>query len=75
MSTEDDARVRQVLRMAQQLPEPDWNLFARATKKFSRAGQPLKGRSHQKRVGKPMRKYQSKKKEDGNTIDQSGQKR
>ena len=36
MSTEEDARLRQVLRMARQLPDPDWNLFRRTTKKWSR---------------------------------------
>ena len=36
MSTEDDARLRQLMRMSHELPEPDWNLFKRATKRFSK---------------------------------------
>ena len=34
--TEDDTQLRQVLRMAHQLPEPDWNLFARTTQRWSK---------------------------------------
>jgi hypothetical protein len=60
MSTEDEKQLRQVLRMAHQLPEPDWNLLARTSKRFSRAGQELKGIDVQKMVGKPRRKYTKK---------------
>ena len=35
MTTEDDKQLRQVLRKAHQLPEPTWNLIARATKRWS----------------------------------------
>ena len=40
MTTEDDARLRQLMRMSHELPEPSWNLFARTTKRFSRAKAP-----------------------------------
>lgn len=35
MTTEDDKQLRQVLRMMNKLPDPDWNLFARTTKRWS----------------------------------------
>ena len=38
-SPEDMAQLRQVVRKAHQLPEPDWNLFARTTKRWSRAAE------------------------------------
>ena len=37
MTTENDKQLRQLLRKSKQLPEPDWNLIARATKKWSSA--------------------------------------
>ena len=39
MTTEDDARLRQLMRMSHELPEPSWNLFARTTKKWSKMRQ------------------------------------
>lgn len=42
MSPEEEAQLRQAVRKAQRLPEPDWNLFARATHKRSRAGKMLR---------------------------------
>ena len=35
-NTEEEKQLRQLIRQSHQLPEPDWNLFARATKRFSR---------------------------------------
>lgn len=37
MGPDEEKQLRQLLRKSQQLPEPSWNLFARATKRFSRA--------------------------------------
>ena len=36
MGPDEEKRLRQLLSMKQQLPEPDWNLFARTSKRFSR---------------------------------------
>ena len=36
MGPDEDKQLRQLLRKSQQIPEPYWNLFARATKRFSR---------------------------------------
>ena len=40
MGPDEEKRLRQLLFKKRQLPEPDWNLFNRATKQFSRARQP-----------------------------------
>jgi len=71
---EDDTQLRHLVRKAHQLPEPTWNLFARTTKQFSRAGQTLRGINAQEMAGKPKRKYQKKQKDD-NKAGQGGQKR
>ena len=42
MGPDEEKQLRQVLRMARQLPEPDWNLLKRATKRKSRAGKMLR---------------------------------
>lgn len=69
---EDEKQLRQVVRMAHQLPQPDWDLFARTTKKWSKAGKELKGIDFQAMVGKKKRKNIKKKKDD--KVDQGGQK-
>ena len=37
MGPDEEKKLRQLLLQKRQLPEPDWNLFARTTKRFSRA--------------------------------------
>jgi hypothetical protein len=41
MSPEEKAQLRQLMRKSTQLPEPSWNLFARTTRRFSRAKPPV----------------------------------
>lgn len=36
MSPEQEAQLRQLLRMSHKLPEPSWNLFNRTSRRFSR---------------------------------------
>lgn len=36
MGPDEEKRLRQLLFKSHQLPEPDWNLFTRATKRFSK---------------------------------------
>ena len=37
MGPDEEKKVRQLLRLSHQLPEPEWNLLARTTKRWSRA--------------------------------------
>lgn len=43
MDPDTEKMLRQLLRKSHQLPEPNWNLLARTTTRFSRAGQVLQG--------------------------------
>lgn len=58
MSPEEKAQLRQLLRKSQQLPQPPSQLFRRATKKMSRAGQLLKGDDVEKSIRKQKRDAQ-----------------
>ena len=49
MGPDEDKKLRQLLRMSKQLPEPDWNLFARTTKRFSSAAPSRMGIERQAR--------------------------
>lgn len=59
MGPDEEKQLRQVLRMAHQLPEPDWNLFARTTKRFSRAGRYIKPMRFEEFVGQEKKKYRT----------------
>lgn len=65
MSPEEEAQLRHLLRLERQLPQPISQLFRRTTKRFSRAGELLKGTDKQKTIA-------SKKKDE---APQSGKKR
>lgn len=43
MNSEQDAKLRQLLRQSRELPEPSWNLFSRVSKRFSRLADPRVG--------------------------------
>ena len=42
MGPDEEKRLRQIMIKERRLPDPAWNLIARATKKMSRAGKLLK---------------------------------
>jgi hypothetical protein len=60
---EDEKQLRQVLRMAHQLPEPDWNLFARVSKKYSKLRPEFHSLKTQQSLLQPKRKYEKKENE------------
>ena len=65
MTTEDDKQLRQLLRSSQQLPEPDWNLFARTSKRWSRVRQaPIEIQQVKKETAVPIKKKDVKKSND-----------
>ena len=68
-SPEQMAQLRQVMRKAHQLPEPDWNLFARTTRKWSR----LRPEFHRIETQQKMQKKKDKKKKNDKVVE-SGQK-
>ncbi len=53
---EDEKQLRQLLRKARQLPEPDWNLFSRTTKRWSKLRPARLALETQQREMKPKRK-------------------
>jgi len=67
MTTEDDKKLRQLLRMSQELPEPDWNLLARVSKKWSK----FRPEFHKIESQQKMSEKKASKKKDGKT-DQTG---
>ena len=61
MSPDEDKKLRQLLRMSHQLPEPDWNLFNRTTKRWSRLRPEFhKMETQQKETEKLLRKQKKK---------------
>ena len=58
MNPEEKAQLRQLLRKSQQLPQPPSQLFRRATKKMSRAGQLLKKDEVEKSINQQKRNAQ-----------------
>lgn len=43
MNSEQDAQLRYLIRKSFQLPQPDWDLFARTSRRWSRAESLLRG--------------------------------